>query len=268
MIMKSINVQELKNLINNDKPFTLIDVREQAEYDLANINGILIPTSEFANRFQEVPKEGKVIVQCRSGQRSANVIMWLEHNHGVHIFGESHGESVGIVIDGCPAGLSVDEGLLLPDLERRKGGLQKGTTPRKEDDLPIFKSGIFNGKTTGAPISIFFENNNTRSEDYIKQRAIPRPGHADFVATVKYGGYEDYRGGGHFSARLTTGVVSSTKGVSGFSMTDHTPPFAEFVTMLNSARLHDTTGAEICGLEIMVTVPDAVCPHSSVRINR
>lgn len=127
----------------------------------------------------------------------------------VHIFGESHGESVGIVIDGCPAGLSVDEGLLLPDLERRKGGLQKGTTPRKEDDLPIFKSGIFNGKTTGAPISIFFENNNTRSEDYIKQRAIPRPGHADFVATVKYGGYEDYRGGGHFSARLTTGLVAA-----------------------------------------------------------
>lgn len=127
----------------------------------------------------------------------------------VHIFGESHGESVGIVIDGCPAGLSVDEGLLLPDLERRKGGLQKGTTPRKEDDLPIFKSGIFNGKTTGAPISIFFENNNTRSDDYIKQRAIPRPGHADFVATVKYGGYEDYRGGGHFSARLTTGLVAA-----------------------------------------------------------
>lgn len=80
--MKSINVQELKSLINNNEPFTLIDVREQAEYDLANINGILIPTSEFANRFQEVPKEGKVIVQCRSGQRSANVIMWLEHNHG------------------------------------------------------------------------------------------------------------------------------------------------------------------------------------------
>lgn len=127
----------------------------------------------------------------------------------VHIFGESHGESVGVVIDGCPAGLSVDETLLLPDLERRKGGIQKGTTPRKEEDVPLFKSGIFNGKTTGAPIALFFENNNTRSEDYTTQRNIPRPGHADFVANKKFGGYEDYRGGGHFSARLTTGLVAA-----------------------------------------------------------
>lgn len=127
----------------------------------------------------------------------------------VHIFGESHGESVGVVIDGCPAGVTVDETLLLPDLERRKGGIQKGTTPRKEDDIPIFKSGIFNGKTTGAPIAIFFENNNTRSEDYTAQRSIPRPGHADFVANKKFGGHEDYRGGGHFSARLTTGLVAA-----------------------------------------------------------
>lgn len=127
----------------------------------------------------------------------------------VHIFGESHGESVGVVIDGCPAGLSVDETLLLPDLERRKGGIQKGTTPRKEEDVPLFKSGIFNGKTTGAPIALFFENKNTRSEDYTTQRNIPRPGHADFVANKKFGGYEDYRGGGHFSARLTTGLVAA-----------------------------------------------------------
>lgn len=127
----------------------------------------------------------------------------------VHIFGESHGESTGAVIDGCPAGLTVDERLLLTDLERRKGGIQKGTTPRKEDDIPLFKSGIFNGKTTGAPIVIFFENNNTRPEDYTKQRAIPRPGHADFVANKKFGGFEDYRGGGHFSARLTTGLVAA-----------------------------------------------------------
>ncbi|MBS4063171.1 MAG: chorismate synthase, partial [Chitinophagaceae bacterium] len=127
----------------------------------------------------------------------------------VHIFGESHGESVGIVIDGCPAGLSLSEDDLLPDLERRKGGKQKGTTPRQEADYPIFKSGIFNGKTTGFPITILFENNNTRSEDYNKQRSIPRPGHADWVAHQKFGGHEDYRGGGHFSARLTTGLVAA-----------------------------------------------------------
>lgn len=127
----------------------------------------------------------------------------------VQIFGESHGESVGIVIDGCPAGLPLSAADLLPDLDRRKGGQQKGTTPRIETDEPFFRSGLFNGHTTGAPISIFFENNNTRSADYEKLRSIPRPGHADMVAHQKFGGYEDYRGGGHFSARLTTGLVAA-----------------------------------------------------------
>lgn len=127
----------------------------------------------------------------------------------LHIFGESHGESVGIVIDGCPAGLKISPDDLLPDLERRKGGKQKGTTPRQEEDFPIFKSGIFNGHTSGAPITILFENKNTRSADYEKQRSFPRPGHADWVARKKFGGYEDFRGGGHFSARLTTGLVAA-----------------------------------------------------------
>lgn len=126
----------------------------------------------------------------------------------IHIFGESHGESVGLTIDGCPAGLPLSAEDFLADIERRKGGA-KGTTPRKEDDLPIFKSGLFNNKTTGAPITILFENNNTRSTDYAKQRAFPRPGHADFVATKKYGGNEDYRGGGHFSGRLTVCLVAA-----------------------------------------------------------
>jgi len=127
----------------------------------------------------------------------------------VSIFGESHGESAGINIDGCPAGLSLSAEDFLEDIERRKGGTQKGTTPRKEDDLPIFKSGVFNGKTTGAPITILFENKNTRSGDYEKQRAVPRPGHADFVAHAKFGGFEDFRGGGHFSGRLTVCLVAA-----------------------------------------------------------
>ncbi|MFN8251498.1 MAG: chorismate synthase [Ferruginibacter sp.] len=127
----------------------------------------------------------------------------------VHIFGESHGECTGITIDGCPPGLSLSPEDLLPDMERRKGGKQKGATPRQEEDYPIFKSGVFNGKTTGFPITILFENKNTRSEDYNKQRSIPRPGHADWVAHQKFGGHEDYRGGGHFSARLTTGIVAA-----------------------------------------------------------
>ncbi len=127
----------------------------------------------------------------------------------LHIFGESHGECVGFTIDGCPAGLTLHPDDFVIDMERRKGGMQKGTTPRKEDDIPIFKSGLFNGKTTGAPLTIIFENNNTRSSDYDKQRTIPRPGHADFVANRKFGGYEDYRGGGHFSGRLTACLVGA-----------------------------------------------------------
>jgi chorismate synthase len=127
----------------------------------------------------------------------------------VNIFGESHGESVGINIDGCPAGLPLTVEDFATDIERRKGGTQKGTTPRKEDDLPIFKSGLFNDHTTGAPITILFENKNTRSTDYAKQRAFPRPGHADLVAGQKFGGFEDYRGGGHFSGRLTVALVAA-----------------------------------------------------------
>jgi chorismate synthase len=127
----------------------------------------------------------------------------------ITIFGESHGESVGVNIDGCPAGLPLSVDDFLADIERRKGGTQKGATPRQETDLPIFKSGIFNSTTTGAPITILFENNNTRSDDYAKQRSHPRPGHADFVAHKKFGGFEDYRGGGHFSGRLTVALVAA-----------------------------------------------------------
>ena len=127
----------------------------------------------------------------------------------VHIFGESHGESVGITIDGCPAGLPLSAADFTEDMERRKGGKQKGTTPRQEDDIPIFKAGLFNDITTGAPIMMLFENNNTRSGDYEKQRSVPRPGHADFTAHHKFGGFEDYRGGGHFSGRLTAALVGA-----------------------------------------------------------
>ncbi len=127
----------------------------------------------------------------------------------VQILGESHGACVGIVIDGCPAGLKLMQDDFVTDMERRKGGKQKGTTPRQEDDMPIFKSGLFNDTTTGAPITMLFENNNTRSGDYEKQRSVPRPGHSDFTAHHKFGGFEDYRGGGHFSGRLTAALVGA-----------------------------------------------------------
>ena len=127
----------------------------------------------------------------------------------VQIFGESHGSVVGVLIDGCPAGISLVPEQFAADLARRRGGQQLGSTPRVEEDIPIFKSGVFNNKTTGAPILIEFENKNTRSSDYEAQRKIPRPGHADFVASQKFGGFEDYRGGGHFSGRLTVALVAA-----------------------------------------------------------
>jgi len=126
----------------------------------------------------------------------------------ISIFGESHGESVGIVIDGCPAGLPFHFRDFEEDFNRRRSGA-RGTTPRKEADIPRIMSGVYNEYTTGVPIAICFENTNTRSRDYAKLRDIPRPGHTDFVAMQKFGGFEDYRGGGHFSGRLTLGLVAA-----------------------------------------------------------
>lgn len=126
----------------------------------------------------------------------------------VSIFGESHGQLVGVVLDGVPAGIRLSEDDLMADLDRRRSGAA-GTTPRKEDDIPHIRSGVFNGFTTGAPLVIQVENKNTRSRDYSELRKTPRPGHADFTAFRKFGGYEDFRGGGHFSGRLTTGLVAA-----------------------------------------------------------
>ena len=126
----------------------------------------------------------------------------------VSIYGESHGESVGIVIDGCPAGIPLDRADFESDFARRKSGA-KGTTPRQEPDIPHIMSGVFNGRTTGAPLMIQFHNTNTRSRDYSQLKDIPRPGHADFTGHRKFGGFQDYRGGGHFSGRLTLGIVAA-----------------------------------------------------------
>jgi chorismate synthase len=126
----------------------------------------------------------------------------------ISIFGESHGESVGIVIDGCPAGIPLKHADFNTDFSRRKSGA-KGTTPRREADIPRIMSGVFEDYTTGAPVMILFENTNTRSRDYSQLKDIPRPGHADFTGQAKYGGYQDYRGGGHFSGRLTLGMVAA-----------------------------------------------------------
>jgi chorismate synthase len=173
----------------------------------------------------------------------------------ISIFGESHGESVGICIDGCPAGLPLIANDFVMDIDRRKGGTQKGTTPRREDDLPIFKSGIFNHTTTGAPITILFENKSTRSEDYEKQRAVPRPGHADFVAHKKFGGFEDFRGGGHFSGRLTVALVAA--GVIAKRLLSRMPGHAE---MKVSAIITEIGGEQDLekGLQKAIDAKDSV----------
>ncbi len=126
----------------------------------------------------------------------------------VTIFGESHGALVGICIDGCPPGIALSEDDFAADIERRKAGAA-GTTPRKEEDNPEIVSGVFEGKTTGAPIVVQFENRNSRSTDYEELRKTPRPGHADFVLDKKYKGFNDYRGGGHSSGRLTLALVAA-----------------------------------------------------------
>jgi chorismate synthase len=126
----------------------------------------------------------------------------------IHIFGESHGEGLGVVIDGCRAGVPLTVADFADDLQRRKSGA-RGTTPRRESDLPEIVSGVYNDRTTGAPLTILFRNENTRSQDYSQFATTPRPGHADFTGALKFDNFNDPRGGGHFSGRLTLGLVAA-----------------------------------------------------------
>jgi chorismate synthase len=126
----------------------------------------------------------------------------------INIYGESHGTAVGIIVDGVPPGISINQNDFMVDLARRKPGA-KGTTTRREDDLPKLISGVFNDHTTGSPLNIQFDNSDVKSSDYDKLKDQPRPGHADFVAHKKYKGYNDHRGGGHFSGRLTLPLVAA-----------------------------------------------------------
>ena len=119
------------------------------------------------------------------------------------IFGQSHGAAIGMILDGIPAGLPIDLEKLQSFLNRRAPGQADYSTPRKESDQPEFLSGILNDYTTGAPIAAIIRNTNTRSGDYNNLKDCPRPGHADYTAQIKYGGYQDAAGGGHFSGRLT-----------------------------------------------------------------
>ena len=144
----------------------------------------------------------------------------------VSIFGESHGELIGVVLDGVPAGLELSEDDFVQDILRRKSGA-KGTTPRIEADQPCIVSGVFEGHTTGAPLTVTFRNTNTHSSDYSLFAAMPRPGHADLTAALKWDDCQDPRGSGHFSGRLTLPIVAAgvvaKKILKDATMLDETP---------------------------------------------
>lgn len=163
----------------------------------------------------------------------------------VSIFGESHGELIGVVLDGVPAGLELSEHDFEQDIQRRKSGA-KGTTPRKEDDIPQIVSGVFEGHTTGAPLTIVFRNQNTKSSDYDLFAAMPRPGHADLTAALKWDDCQDPRGSGHFSGRLTLPVVAA--GVVAKKI-------LQDATMLDDAPIRDIDAriVELGGVEITST---------------
>ena len=174
----------------------------------------------------------------------------------VSIWGESHGPQVGVSIDGVPAGIALCEEDFSKDLDRRRAGAA-GTTPRKESDIPHIVSGVYNGFTTGSPLTIEFVNENTQSGDYRNLVKHPRPSHADLVAQQKWNGYNDPRGGGHFSGRITLGLVAA--GVVAKKILDNDTVFsteiieiggeqdkAKFAEILESARTaQDSVGGVV-----------------------
>lgn len=132
--------------------------------------------------------------------------MW-GNNIRISIFGESHGNAIGINIDGLPSGVQIDMDKVMMEMARRAPGKSPLSTPRKEGDVPEILSGYFEGKTTGTPLCAIIRNSNTKSKDYSKLKDIMRPGHADYTGNVRYDGFNDYRGGGHFSGRITAPLV-------------------------------------------------------------
>ena len=188
----------------------------------------------------------------------------------VSVFGESHGELIGVVLDGVPAGLELSEADFEQDILRRKSGA-KGTTPRIEDDKPSIVSGIYEGHTTGTPLTIVFHNNNTRSADYSLFDAMPRPGHADLTAALKWDDCHDPRGGGHFSGRMTLPVVAAgvvaKKILSDATILDETPFSGVHASIVELGGIADETQwqaaldkaieeGDSLGAVIECTVPD------------
>ena len=178
----------------------------------------------------------------------------------VSIFGESHGELIGVVLDGVPAGLELSEQDFEQDILRRKSGA-KGTTPRIEDDASQIVSGVFEGHTTGAPLTIVFKNKNTKSADYELFAAMPRPGHADLTAALKWDDCQDPRGGGHFSGRLTLPVVAAgvvaKKILQDATMLDDTPFSGVEAQIVEMGDMDEAISeGDSVGAVVECTVPD------------
>ena len=178
----------------------------------------------------------------------------------VSIFGESHGELIGVVLDGVPAGLELSEQDFEQDILRRKSGA-KGTTPRIEDDAPQIVSGVFEGHTTGAPLTIVFKNKNTKSADYELFATMPRPGHADLTAALKWDDCQDPRGGGHFSGRLTLPVVAAgvvaKKILQDATMLDDTPFTGIEAQIVEMGDMDEAISeGDSVGAVVECTVPD------------
>ncbi len=131
----------------------------------------------------------------------------IGNNIRLSVFGESHGEAIGCVLDGLPCGIKLDMDAICAEMARRAPGRDKTATPRAEKDAPHILSGVLDGVTTGAPLAMLIKNTNTKSADYKNVMTVPRPSHSDYPAYVKFGGCNDVRGGGHFSARLTAPLV-------------------------------------------------------------
>jgi chorismate synthase len=189
--------------------------------------------------------EGSSIIRSRCD--SALTGNSLGNRFVVTSYGESHGPIVGVLIDGCPAGLGIAIEVIQRELDRREARNNVFSTQRREPDRVEISSGIFNGYTTGAPILLSVPNLDTRSGEYEARKYTPRPGHADLVARLKYGGYEDYRGGGRFSARITAGFVAAGAVAKSLIRTIGISVYAHTVEIagIRTERIHRGQGAEL-----------------------
>jgi chorismate synthase len=180
-------------------------------------------------------------------------------------FGESHGPSIGVVVDGCPAGLSVDETFIQEELARRKPGQSKITTQRKEDDAFKILSGVFEGKTTGMPIALVIENQDQRSKDYSHVENVFRPSHADYTYEAKYG-HRDHRGGGRSSARETAARVASGA-IAKLFLRSYGVTIQAFVSQVGDIKAAHYTTLDLSKTEDnIVRCPDATVADKMIEL--